>query len=49
MKRLVYFLFLASTIFYSCEDVINPQLESAEPVLVIDAWINNLPDSQKLF
>jgi hypothetical protein len=48
MKRLVYFLFLASTIFYSCEDVINPQLESAEPVLVIDAWINNLPDSQKV-
>jgi hypothetical protein len=48
MKRIVYFLFLASAIFSSCEDVINPQLESAEPVLVIDAWINNLPDSQKV-
>lgn len=48
MKRIVYLLFLASAIFYSCEDVINPQLESAEPVLVIDAWINDLPDSQKV-
>lgn len=48
MKRIFYFLFLASAIFSSCEDVINPQLESAEPVLVIDAWINNLPDSQKV-
>jgi hypothetical protein len=48
MKRIVYLLFLASAIFSSCEDVINPQLESAEPVLVIDAWINNLPDSQKV-
>jgi hypothetical protein len=47
MKRIVYLLFLAAS-FYSCEDVINPQLESAEPVLVIDAWINNLPDSQKV-
>ncbi len=48
MKRIIYFLFLGSAIFYSCEDVINPQLESAEPVLVIDAWINNLPDSQRV-
>lgn len=48
MKRIVYLLFLTSAIFYSCEDVINPQLESAEPVLVIDAWINDLPDSQKV-
>lgn len=48
MKRIVYLLFLASAILYSCEDVINPQLESAEPVLVIDAWINDLPDSQKV-
>lgn len=48
MKRIVYFLLLTSVIFSSCEDVINPQLESAEPVLVIDAWINNLPDSQKV-
>lgn len=47
MKRIVYLIFLTA-VLYSCEDVINPQLESAEPVLVIDAWINNLPDSQKV-
>ena len=27
MKRILYFLFLGSAIFYSCEDVINPNLE----------------------
>lgn len=49
MNRVVIFsLFLASAIFSSCEDVINPTLESAEPILVVDAWINNLPDSQKV-
>jgi hypothetical protein len=49
MNRVVVsFLVLASAIFYSCEDVINPTLESAEPILVVDAWINNLPDSQKI-
>jgi len=49
MNRVVVFLFLlASVIFYSCEDVINPALENAEPILVVDAWINNLPDSQKI-
>ncbi|HNR74122.1 MAG TPA: DUF4249 domain-containing protein [Cyclobacteriaceae bacterium] len=49
MNRVVVFLFLlASAIFYSCEDVINPALENAEPILVVDAWINNLPDSQKI-
>jgi hypothetical protein len=47
MKRIIILLFTAA-IFYSCEDVINPELEIAEPVLVIDAWINNLPDSQKV-
>jgi len=49
MNRVVVIsLFLASAIFSSCEDVINPTLESAEPVLVIDAWINNLPQTQKV-
>jgi hypothetical protein len=47
MKRIIILL-LTAAIFYSCEDVINPELEIAEPVLVIDAWINNLPDSQKV-
>ncbi|HRE66267.1 MAG TPA: DUF4249 domain-containing protein [Cyclobacteriaceae bacterium] len=48
MKHIVYFFLLASFVFYSCEDVIDPKLERAEPVLVVDAWINNLADSQKV-
>lgn len=30
----------------SCEDIIHPELESAPPVLVVDAWINNKPEPQ---
>jgi hypothetical protein len=30
----------------SCEDVINPNLREADPVLVIDAWINNKVEDQ---
>lgn len=37
---------LAIIVFTSCEDVINPTLPYADPVLVIDAWINNKPEDQ---
>jgi hypothetical protein len=30
----------------SCEDIINPNLRNADPVLVIDAWINDKPEDQ---
>lgn len=32
----------------SCDEVINPQLEEAQPILVIDAWLNNAPGSQHI-
>lgn len=32
--------------FLSCEKVIDPTLQSASPVLVVDAWINNKPEKQ---
>jgi hypothetical protein len=32
--------------FLSCEQVINPTLQSAPPVLVVDAWVNNKPGKQ---
>ncbi len=41
-------LLSASLIFYSCEEVINPDLEQAEPVLVIDAWLSNAPGVQQI-
>ncbi len=37
-----------SFVLFSCEDVINPQLEEAQPVLVIDAWLNNAPGAQQI-
>jgi len=45
-----YIIALLSTtlLFSSCEEVINPDLEQAEPVLVIDAWLNNAPGKQQI-
>lgn len=39
---------IASGIFFSCEDIIDPTLEPAAPVVVVDAWINNLPGTQTI-
>jgi hypothetical protein len=52
MSRFYSLLFLAlfsSLLFYSCEEVINPELEAASPVLVIDAWLNNAPGPQQIY
>src|SRR5687768_15867133 len=46
-KYLVIIL-LTSILFYSCDEVIHPPLESTDPVLVIDAWLNNSPGEQKI-
>jgi Domain of unknown function (DUF4249) len=32
----------------SCETIINPTLEDAEPVLVVDAWLNSFPKEQTI-
>lgn len=37
---------LAALGLFSCETIIQPQLEEAEPVLVVDAWINNRSEEQ---
>ncbi|HEV8511783.1 MAG TPA: DUF4249 domain-containing protein, partial [Cyclobacteriaceae bacterium] len=37
---------LMGLFFLSCEQVINPTLQSASPVLVVDAWVNNKPEKQ---
>jgi len=49
MKTNISILFIVlatSLVFFSCEDQINPGLESASPVLVVEAWINNKPGKQ---
>ncbi|MEP2668186.1 MAG: DUF4249 domain-containing protein [Cyclobacteriaceae bacterium] len=52
MKKQFYTFFITSVsilavgMFSSCEDEISPELESADPILVIDAWITDQPGSQ---
>ena len=33
---------------WSCEDVINVELPKSEPIVVIDAWINNKSETQRI-
>jgi hypothetical protein len=40
------FLTILSSVFFSCEKTIDPNLQSAAPVLVIEAWINDKPEKQ---
>jgi hypothetical protein len=35
-----------SILFFSCEKVINPELQSADRVLVVDAWLTDKPETQ---
>ena len=48
MKNILYILTILM-IASSCEDVINPDLIEAEPILVVDAWVNNKNESQNIF
>lgn len=36
------------SVLFSCETIINPKLENAEPVLVVDAWITSSPAKQTI-
>ena len=44
-NALLPFLFL---ILISCEDIITPELPTNDPILVVDAWLNNLNEEQKI-
>jgi len=48
MKRLSYILFLSALVgvFSSCEDQIFPPLPDSPDFIVVDAWINDLPQKQ---
>ena len=39
-------LLAAGLLFSACEDGISPELEKAGPILVVDAWLTNLPGAQ---
>ncbi|MBL7873641.1 MAG: DUF4249 domain-containing protein [Cyclobacteriaceae bacterium] len=51
MQRFVIYssvILLASSILFSCDVVINPELEKSDSVLVIDAWLNNAMGAQQI-
>ncbi|WP_020533417.1 DUF4249 domain-containing protein [Flexithrix dorotheae] len=45
--KFIGFLFLNS-LFFSCEDVIDIDVESGPPILAIDAWLTNQPINQTI-
>jgi len=47
MKTIAKIFILFSTLtFLACETIIDPNLQPAAPVLVVDAWITNKPEPQ---
>lgn len=42
------FCILGSVLFFSCEDVVDLDLEDSPTTLVVDAWINNKPEAQTI-
>ncbi len=47
-NKMRIFLFSMAVIVVSCTDPIDVDLPDAEPLLVVDAWINNLPQEQAI-
>jgi hypothetical protein len=44
--RTIFAVIVTGLLLASCEEVINPDLREADPVLVVDAWINNKVEDQ---
>ena len=40
---------LSISLFWACDDEINLRTSSSDPVLNIDAWINNKPETQHIY
>jgi hypothetical protein len=47
MKKI--FILLIFFAFFACENIIYPELEPSLEQYVVDAWLNDLPGSQKIF
>jgi len=48
MKKNILFILFAIVII-SCEDIIFPKLETNDPIIVVDAWINDKKEKQTIF
>lgn len=46
VKTLFVGLILLGVVLVGCETKINPELQAADPVLVVDAWLTNKPGNQ---
>jgi len=46
ISKPIFVLLAIGCLLISCEEIIDPSLEYAEPVLVVDAWINNKVEDQ---
>ncbi|MBL6445061.1 DUF4249 domain-containing protein [Fulvivirga sp. 29W222] len=44
--RMLIYIFVISILSGACEDTIDVDLDKADPVLVVDAWINDKPEDQ---
>ena len=44
--KIIFGFIATGSMLASCEEVINPDLKNADPVLVVDAWINNKVEDQ---
>jgi len=47
-RKIIFSLLIASVGFVACEDKISPTLQSAEPILVVDGWLNNKKSEDQL-
>ncbi len=47
MKKIIYLL-LMTIAFFGCETNITPELDTAEKILVVDAWINQKMERQEI-
>ncbi len=46
--RMIIVLFMVLIVMTRCETIIHPTLETAQPVLVVDAWLTNIPGPQRI-
>jgi hypothetical protein len=48
MRKIFYSIIVLSTLLVSCEDPIDVELIDAEPLVVVDAWLNDIDKSQTI-
>lgn len=48
MKNITYLVLFASLVISGCETTITPDLDAAEEILVVDAWINQKMERQEI-